>query len=85
MSDNITPYVDPTGQMSPTDIIQQNIDQIMDEMNRNSVDYANFNETLIILDTSGYHRILLGVAPDGQIGLFITKSGYDILQQFTLP
>jgi hypothetical protein len=85
MSDNLTPFVDMTGQMSDIDMIQQNIGQIMDEMNRTSTDFTNFNETIIILDNQGNHRILLGTAPDGQIGLFITKPGFDILKQFTLP
>lgn len=83
MSDNLTPYVDPTGRMTSLEVMDQNIGQIMDEFNRTNVDWNNFDQTLIMPDSLGTRRVLLGPAPNGQIGLYVSKPGLDILQQFT--
>ena len=40
------------------------------------------NGQVLVHDGADY-RILIGVAPDGSVGLWITKSGYDILEQFS--
>ena len=80
----LTPVVDLTGQMTQEQINAANINNLMQESNKNDVDFQNFNETLIITDGSGIHRILIGVGPDGtSVGLYITKAGFDIVQQFS--
>lgn len=80
----LTPVIDPLGKMTSEEINAANISNLMQENNRNDVDYQNFTETIIIPDGTGVHRILIGVGPDGtSIGLYVSKPGFDIVQQFS--
>lgn len=80
----ITPYVDPTGSMSPDEINSITINTMLTSLNQIN-NQLTTKQTQIIPDSTGISRILIGAAPDGQIGIFISKPTFDILQQFTLP
>lgn len=38
---------------------------------------------VLVYDTSGNSRVILGVAPDGTIGLFVSKTGQDVIGAFS--
>lgn len=38
---------------------------------------------LLIYDEDGNSRVLAGIAPDGTIGLFVSKTGEDLLSAFS--
>ena len=38
---------------------------------------------LLIYDSDGDSRVLVGIAPDGSIGLFVSKTGEDLISAFS--
>ena len=38
---------------------------------------------MLIYDTSGDSRVIVGIAPDGTIGLFVSKPGDDLIGAFS--
>lgn len=38
---------------------------------------------LLIYDSDGDSRVLAGIAPDGSIGLFVSKTGEDLISAFS--
>lgn len=39
------------------------------------------NRTKVIRDENGINRILIGLAPNGKYGVYITKPGVDVLKE----
>lgn len=58
-------------------------EQLIATLNQNSVIQQNENNTQIINDNSGVHRIIIGELPDGTFGIVVSKSGVNVLSLFS--
>lgn len=50
-------------------------------INNNFEQIASENRTKVIKDETGVNRVLIGLAPNGKYGVYITKSGVDVVDK----
>lgn len=77
---NLTRTIDPTGERSRLDLLEEDINNLLRAVGEGKVDFTTFNETLIIPDANGIPNVLLGPRPGTtQRGLFIAKAGISVI------
>lgn len=59
------------------------LSQLISLINQNFANLASSSITEVRNDRSGMPRILIGIAPDGEIDIGITKTGFDITKQYS--
>lgn len=61
----------------------EQIKSIVRQMNEWGRLLSNEKRTEVYKDNSGVNRIIIGVLPDGDTGIVISKEGIDVLTVFT--
>lgn len=66
----------------PGDNPEQKIESIVRQVNEWGRTISNEKRTDIYKDNSGTNRIIIGVLPDGNTGMVISKEGINVLSIF---
>lgn len=59
------------------------IESVIRQVNEWGRAISNENRTKLYQDNSGQNRIIIGLLPDGEHGLVISKEGTDVLDVFS--
>lgn len=62
---------------------QEQIKSVVKQINEQGRLISNENLTKLYKDNSGQNRIIIGMLPDGDSGLVISKEGIDVLDVFS--
>lgn len=63
---NLEPYIDPTGIMTPSEVMSKNIDNIIEELNRNNDQLDNLNSSLTVAAYDNFKTIAVTPPLNGQ-------------------
>lgn len=67
----------------PTDNPTKQVESMVRQVNEWARSISNEDRTKIYRDNSGQNRIILGLLPNGEHGLVISKEGVDVLDVFS--
>lgn len=76
------PFLPDVNVSSITGDNDQKFDSLVRQMNEWGRLLSNEKRTDVYKDNSGVNRILIGVLPDGDTGIVISKEGIDVLSVF---
>lgn len=66
----------------PGDNTEEKLQSLVKQINEWGRALSNERRTDVYKDNSGTNRILIGVLPDGETGIVISKEGIDVLTVF---
>lgn len=61
---------------------EEKFKSLVAQLNEWAASISNENRTDVYKDNSGTNRIIIGVLPDGDTGIVISKEGVDVLSLF---